>query len=120
MHSITRQRSGLQKIVAVIDSIASNPGVLLPWKEMVVICKEEGVMSIIDGAHSIGQELDINLGLAQPDFWVSVSTRTTTINVAVFSVMFRTAINGYSGSVPQLSCTFQNGETQISSVSTKL
>lgn len=73
LRSITSQRSGSQKIVAVIDSIASNPGVLLPWKEMVAFCREEGVMSVIDGAHSIGQEPDINLGLAQPDFWVSVS-----------------------------------------------
>lgn len=60
-----------QKIVAVIDSIASNPGVLLPWQEMVKICKEEGVWSVIDAAHSIGQE-ETNLGESQPDFWVSV------------------------------------------------
>jgi hercynylcysteine S-oxide lyase len=61
-----------QKIVAVIDSIVSNPGVLMPWKEMVQVCKEEHVWSVIDAAHSIGQELDIDLGKAQPDFWVSV------------------------------------------------
>ncbi|KIJ57818.1 hypothetical protein HYDPIDRAFT_34765 [Hydnomerulius pinastri MD-312] len=63
--------TGQRKIVALIDSIASNPGVLLPWKEMVAICKEAGVLSVVDAAHSIGQELDINLSEAQPDFWVS-------------------------------------------------
>lgn len=45
------------KIVAVVDSIVSNPGVLLPWKEIVRVCREEGVWSLIDGAHSIGQEV---------------------------------------------------------------
>lgn len=61
------------KIVAVIDSLVSNPGVLLPWKELVQICKEEGIWSVVDAAHSIGQENDINLGEAKPDFWISVS-----------------------------------------------
>jgi hercynylcysteine S-oxide lyase len=64
--------TGNRKIIAIIDSIASIPGVLLPWKEMVAICREAGVISVVDGAHSIGQELDINLSEAQPDFWVSV------------------------------------------------
>jgi len=62
-----------KKRVAVIDAIGSNPGAGLPWKEMTKICKEEGVWSVIDAAHSIGQELDINLSKVEPDFWVSVS-----------------------------------------------
>ena len=45
------------KFVAVIDAITSNPGWPMPWKEMVQICKEEGVWSVIDAAHSIGQEV---------------------------------------------------------------
>jgi hercynylcysteine S-oxide lyase len=45
------------RLVAIIDSIACNPGVYMPWKEMVKICKEEGVWSIVDAAHSIGQEV---------------------------------------------------------------
>lgn len=60
------------KIYAIIDSVVSHPGVALPWKQMSQICREEGVCSIIDAAHSIGQELDIDLASAQPDFWVSV------------------------------------------------
>ena len=47
------------KIVAVIDSITSNPGVLLPWKEMCSIAREEGVWTVIDAAHSIGQEVGL-------------------------------------------------------------
>jgi len=57
--------------VAVIDSIVSNPGIALPWKELVEVCREEGVLSVVDAAHSIGQEPDIDLAAAQPDFWVS-------------------------------------------------
>jgi selenocysteine lyase/cysteine desulfurase len=64
-----------QKVVAIIDSISSMPAILLPWKEMVQVCKEEGVMSLIDASHSIGQELNIDLGKADPDFWISVSGR---------------------------------------------
>lgn len=45
------------RFVAVIDSISSMPGVLLPWKELVKVCQEEGVWTIIDAAHSIGQEV---------------------------------------------------------------
>ncbi|TDL14420.1 PLP-dependent transferase [Rickenella mellea] len=64
-------RKNGQKIVAIIDSIVSNPGVKLPWQEMVKVCKEFGIWSVIDGAHSIGQELNLNLKDADPDFWVS-------------------------------------------------
>jgi len=60
-----------QKIVALIDSITSVPGALMPWQALVQVCKQEGVYSLIDGAHSIGQEMNINLGVADPDFWVS-------------------------------------------------
>ncbi|EKM81466.1 hypothetical protein AGABI1DRAFT_105046 [Agaricus bisporus var. burnettii JB137-S8] len=59
------------KCVAIVDSIGSNPGVYLPWKEMVKICKEEGIWSVVDAAHSIGQEQDIDLRSVEPDFWVS-------------------------------------------------
>jgi cysteine sulfinate desulfinase/cysteine desulfurase-like protein len=59
------------KIVAIIDSISSRPGAYLPWKEMVAICRERGILTVIDAAHSVGQE-HINLSEANPDFWVSV------------------------------------------------
>lgn len=61
------------KAVAVIDSIASNPGVYLPWKEMVALCRERGILTVVDAAHSVGQEPNINLSETGPDFWTSVS-----------------------------------------------
>lgn len=58
-------------MIAVIDSIVSNPGWVLPWEEMVKICKKENVISIIDGAHSIGQQ-KIDLEASDPDYFVTV------------------------------------------------
>lgn len=62
------------KRVAIVDSIVSVLGIHLPWKEIVAICGEEGVWSVVDAAHSVSQEVGINLEEAKPDFWFSVST----------------------------------------------
>jgi len=75
-HLRSLHRKPNAKIVAIIDSITSNPGCLMPWQKMVEVCKEEDVWSLIDAAHSIGQEMNINLSEAKPDFWVSVSGST--------------------------------------------
>lgn len=56
------------KTVAVFESITASPGLLLPWKDMVRICREENVLSVVDAAHSLGQEIDINLKEGDPDF----------------------------------------------------
>ena len=71
LKNIPRQQGS--KVVAIIDGLVSNPGALLPWEHMVKICKEESVISVVDAAHNIGQQLGINLKLTDPDFWVSVS-----------------------------------------------
>ncbi|TFY71154.1 hypothetical protein EVG20_g1849 [Dentipellis fragilis] len=59
------------KVVAVLDAIVANPGVLYPWKELTQVCREEGVWSVIDAAHNLGQEPNIDLGKVQPDFFIS-------------------------------------------------
>ena len=56
----------------LFDTVVSNPGVLMPWKEMVQICKSLGALSLVDAAHSIGHETNINLSEVSPDFWVTV------------------------------------------------
>lgn len=61
------------KIVLVVDAIASNPGILLPWERIVDLCAQEDVLSIVDAAHAIGQQLDIDVSKTKPDFWISVS-----------------------------------------------
>lgn len=64
------------KIVVIMESITSSPSLLLPWQDMVRICHEEDVWSIVDAAHSLGQETEINLCEVNPDFWMTVSTFT--------------------------------------------
>ncbi|KAL1706955.1 pyridoxal phosphate-dependent transferase [Schizophyllum commune] len=61
------------KIVAIIDTISSNPGILNPWVDMVKIAKRHGALAVVDGAHSLGQEVDLKgkLAEADPDFFVS-------------------------------------------------
>jgi hercynylcysteine S-oxide lyase len=121
-HLRSLPRSGpSQKIVAVIDGIISNPGILLPWKEMVTICKEEGVWSVIDAAHSIGQEVGINLGEAKPDFWVSVSNIVYGGNLTcddAFAILPRIVTNGSSRSEDVPCCTYQSGLLQVDSEGT--
>lgn len=67
------QRNPGTKVVAIIDSIIALPGIRQPWTEMCKVCKEENVISIVDAAHSIGQETLIDVKNSDPDFWISVS-----------------------------------------------
>lgn len=64
--------SASPKIVAVIDAICSKPGIRFPWEEMVHIAREEGAYSVVDAAHCLGQQMNIDLAKAAPDFWVTV------------------------------------------------
>ena len=61
---------GKRPRVAIFDTVSSLPGVRVPWERLVRMCKEEGVWSLVDGAHGAGH-LDLKLGEVQPDFFVS-------------------------------------------------
>ena len=56
--------------VAIFDTVSSMPGVMVPWEKLVGICREHGVLSMVDGAHGAGH-IELNLGRVQPDFFVS-------------------------------------------------
>ena len=55
---------------AVIDHISSSPGIILPVKKIVVLLRKYNIISIIDGAHTIGH-IDLDLTDINPDFYVS-------------------------------------------------
>lgn len=67
---------GLRPRLAVIDTIASMPGVRLPWERLVAVVRELGMLSLVDGAHGIGHIDLTHLAAAEsavigPDFFVS-------------------------------------------------
>lgn len=56
--------------MAFFDGISSTPSALFPWKDMVKLCKELGILSFIDAAHYIGL-LPLDLSVDKPDFFTS-------------------------------------------------
>ncbi|KAL1956912.1 hypothetical protein VTO42DRAFT_6659 [Malbranchea cinnamomea] len=61
---------GLTVRVAIFDTVVSLPGVRFPFEKLVKVCREEGILSCVDGAHAIGM-IPLDLGKLQPDFFVS-------------------------------------------------
>lgn len=53
-----------------MDTVTSMPAVVLPWENLVRICRERNVLSFVDGAHGIGL-IPISLRTARPDYFTS-------------------------------------------------
>ncbi|KAL7928012.1 pyridoxal phosphate-dependent transferase [Trichoderma chlorosporum] len=61
---------GLRPRLAILETIVSIPAVRMPFEDLVHVCHREGIMSLVDGAHSVGQ-FEVNLQELQPDFFVA-------------------------------------------------
>lgn len=56
--------------VALFETIASLPGVRLPFEWLNDVARRHGVLTLIDGAHGVGH-FPLNLAKMRPDFFVS-------------------------------------------------
>lgn len=56
--------------MAVFDAISSVPGVRFPFEKINSLVQDNGILSLIDAAHAIGQ-IDLNLSELDPDFFIS-------------------------------------------------
>ncbi|MCA1838884.1 MAG: aminotransferase class V-fold PLP-dependent enzyme [Actinomycetota bacterium] len=59
---------GSRPKLAIIDHITSATAVVLPIERIVAACAAEGVMVMVDAAHTPGM-FDTDLGKLRPDFW---------------------------------------------------
>ncbi|TPX10292.1 uncharacterized protein E0L32_008697 [Thyridium curvatum] len=64
------RKEGKRPRVCLFDVVSSMPGVRFPFEAVTRACREEGVLSLVDGAQGIGL-VDLDLGALDPDFFVS-------------------------------------------------
>jgi selenocysteine lyase/cysteine desulfurase len=64
------EAEGKRARICMFDVVSSRPGLLFPWKQMVKVCKELGILSMVDGAQGVGQ-VPLDLTAVDPDFFVS-------------------------------------------------
>lgn len=56
--------------IAILDTVTALPAARLPFESLIEVAREEGVLTLLDGAHGIGH-LPLDLGTLKPDFFVA-------------------------------------------------
>lgn len=56
--------------IAVFDTCNSLPGIRMPFERLIEICRDNNLLSCVDGAHGIGQ-FPLDLTALDPDFFMS-------------------------------------------------
>jgi hercynylcysteine S-oxide lyase len=57
--------------IAMFDTVATFPGVRLPWQRLTATCRGLNVLSLVDGAHGIGHIDLTKVHEVDPDFFIS-------------------------------------------------
>ncbi|KAK4188877.1 putative L-cysteine desulfhydrase [Podospora australis] len=65
------REEGKRPRLALFDCVSSNPGLRFPFEDTTAVCKEEGIISLVDGAQGIGMVSLTHLGSVAPDYFVS-------------------------------------------------
>ncbi|KAH0842973.1 hypothetical protein AYO21_03312 [Fonsecaea monophora] len=82
------ERAGKGRVrVGVFDTVVSMPGLRMPFERLVQLCRQEGVLSLVDAAHGVGH-ITLNLTELDPDFLVTNSHKWLFVprSVAAFFV----------------------------------
>jgi len=56
--------------LAVFSHVVSVPAVIEPIPELITLCRQHGILVLVDGAHVVGH-IDLNIDQLQPDFYLS-------------------------------------------------
>jgi hercynylcysteine S-oxide lyase len=63
-------KAGQHPRLCLFETIVSQPGFRFPFESITRICREHGILSLVDGAHGVGQ-IPLNLAALDADFFVS-------------------------------------------------
>ncbi|KAH7131458.1 lolT-1 [Dactylonectria estremocensis] len=66
----TARAEGRRPRVAVYDVVSSQPGVRFPFEALTAVCRELGVLSLVDGAQGVGM-IKLDLAALDADFFLS-------------------------------------------------